>query len=143
MSNEYPPPPPPPPGDDQGQGWGAQQPPPGYQPPPPGYQPPPPGYGYPQGYAQQPPKNSTLAVIALVTGILSVIPCCWGCGVFSIAAIVLGVLGKKEIAESNGAKTGASMAQWGLILGIVGIALSVLYWVLYATGVLDFTYTNM
>ena len=122
MSNEYPPPPPPPPGDDQGQGWGTPH-------------PPPPNYGYPQGYAQQPPKTSPMAVTALVTGILGLV--CCGCGVFSIAALVFGVLGKKEIAESNGAKTGAGMAQAGFILGIVGIVLSVLYWILIAVGTLD------
>jgi len=132
MSNEYPPPPPP--GDDQGSGWGQQ-------PPPPGQQPPPPGYGYDQGYGQQPPKNSVMAISSLVLGILGFV--CCGCGLFSIAAIVLGVLGKKEIAESNGAKTGAGMAQAGFILGIVGIAISVLYWILYAAGVFDFTYTNV
>jgi hypothetical protein len=137
MSNQYPPPPPPPPGDDQwgqGSGWGQQ-------PPPPGQQPPPPGYGYPQGYGQQPPKKSVMAISSLVLGILGFV--CCGCGLFSIAAIVLGILGKKEIAESNGTKTGAGMAQAGFILGIVGIAISVLYWILYAVGVFDFTYTNV
>lgn len=144
MSNEYPPPPPPP-GDDQsgaaGGGWGTPPPPPPA--PPGGYGPPPPGYGqpYPQGYGQQPPpKNSALAITSLVLGILSVIPCCWGCGVFGIAAIVLGVLGKKEIAESNGAKTGAPLAQWGFILGIVGLVVSVIYWILIGTGAIDLSY---
>jgi hypothetical protein len=136
MSNEYPPPPPPP-GDDQsgaqGGGWGTPPPPP---PASPGG-PPPPGYGqpYPQGYGQQPPKNSAMAITSLVLGILG-IPCC-GCGVFSIAALVLGILGKKEIAESNGAKTGAGLAQAGFILGIIGIVFSVLYWILLASGALD------
>ena len=136
MSNQYPPPPPP--GDDQwgqGSGWGQQP------PPPPGQQPPPPGYGYGQGYGQQPPKNSVMAISSLVLGILGFL--CCGCGLLSIAAIVLGVLGKKEIAESNGTKTGAGMAQAGFILGILGIAISVLYWILYAAGVFDFTYTNV
>ena len=133
MSNEYPPPPPPPPeqppGGDQGAGWGAQQ-------------PPPPGYGYPQGYAQQPPKNSVMAITSLVTGILGIL--CCGCGVLSIAAIVLGILSKKEIAESNGTKTGAGMAQAGFILGIVGVALGILYWILVAAGTFDVnTYSDM
>lgn len=131
MSNEYPPPPPPPPGDDQGQGWGT--------PPPP----PPPGYGqqYPQGYGQQPPKNSGMAITSLVLGILGVV--CCGCGLFSIAAVVFGHLGKKEIAESGGTKTGAGMAQAGFILGLVGIAISVLYWILIALGTFDLnTYSD-
>ena len=132
MSNEYPPPPPPPPGDDQGQGWGT--------PPPP----PPPGYGQqpPQGYGQQPPKTSGMAITSLVLGILGIV--CCGCGLFSIAAAVLGYLGKKEIAESNGTKAGAGMAQAGFILGLVGIAISVLYWILIALGTFDLnTYSEL
>jgi hypothetical protein len=130
MSNDYPPPPPPPPGDDQGQGhpgqgWGSTPPP-----------PPPPNYGYPPGYAQQPPKSSPMAITALVLGIVGLV--CCGCGVvFSVAAVVFGILGKKEIAESNGTKTGAGMAQAGFILGIVGIVISVLYLLLVAAGTID------
>lgn len=148
MSNQYPPPPPPE-GQDPSQ-WG-QQPPPGQEPPPWGQQPPPPGYGGPgyggqgyggpgyggQGYGGQPPKRSTLAVVGLVLGILGVIPCCWGCGVFSIGALVTSYLGKKEIAESNGTRTGADLAKWGWILGIAGLAFTVIYWILIATGVID------
>ena len=106
------------------------------QPPPP----PPGGYGAPQpGYGQE-PKNSTMAIIALVMGILGVIPCFWGCFVFSIAGLVLGILGKKEIATSGGTKKGAGMAQWGFILGIIGIVIGVLYWILIISGAIDLSY---
>jgi hypothetical protein len=107
-----------------------------YPPPPPQ---PPSGYGY--GYVQ-PTKNSGMAIASLVLGILGLV--CCGCGVFSIAALVLGHLGKKEIAESNGTKTGAGLAQAGFILGIVGVVLGVLYWILTAVGTFDFnTYSNV
>jgi hypothetical protein len=79
------------------------------------------------------PKNSVMGIIALVLGIIGVIPCFWACGVFQIGAIVLGILGKKEVQESNGAKKGENLAQWGFILGCVGLALAVLYWILFAT----------
>lgn len=105
----------------------------GTPPPPPGGQPP---YGDSAGgpgMGVQEPKNSVMAVIALVTGIIGVIPCFWGCFVFQIAAVVLGLLGKREIAESQGTKKGEGMAQWGLILGIVGIILAVGYWILFFT----------
>jgi hypothetical protein len=83
-----------------------------------------------------------MAITALVTGILG-IPCC-GCGVFSIAAIVFGLLGKKEIAESNGTRTGAGIAQAGFILGVVGVVLTVLYWILIAVGTFDLnTYSDI
>lgn len=105
-------------------------------PPPPGYGAPPPGYGG----GVQPPKKSVMAIIALVTGIIGVIPCFWGCFVFSIAGVVLGILGKKEIRESNGMKTGDGQAQWGLILGIIGLVLGLIYWILIVSGVIDLNY---
>jgi len=107
-------------------------------------EPPPPQYGAPQppygGAAPQ--KNSGMAIAGLVLGIVGVIPCFWGCLIFSILGIVFGQLGKKDIRDSNGAKKGDGLAQWGFILGVIGVALGVLYWILVATGVIDITYTN-
>ncbi len=105
--------------------------------------PPPPGYGQQSPYGgAQPQSTSVMSIISLVTGILGIFPCCT-IGVFSIAAIVLGVLGKKEIAESQGTKKGAGMAQAGLITGIVGLVLGVLYWVLVVANVINFdTYSD-
>lgn len=101
--------------------------PPGYGNQPPGTPPPPPGYGggQPNWGGQQPQGTSVLAIISLATGILGILCCTWF--VFSIAAAVLGFLGKKEIDE--GKKTGRGMAMAGLILGIVGIVLGVVMWV--------------
>jgi len=81
-----------------------------------------------------------MSVIGLVLGIIGAIPCFWGCFVFSIGAVILGMLGKKDIRESNGAKKGEGMAKWAVILGIVSIVLGVLYWILVATGAIDITY---
>jgi hypothetical protein len=69
-----------------------------------------------------------MAIISLVTGILGILCCGWF--VFSIAALILGFLGKKEIDDSQGAKKGGGLALAGLILGGVGIALGILNWVL-------------
>ena len=89
-------------------------------------------HGYGQPYGQQPwggpPRQSGLAIASLVTGILGIFFC--GCLVVAIAALVLGIFGKKEIRESNGAKVGHGMAQAGCILGIVGIAIGLAYWAL-------------
>ena len=114
-----------------GQPPGGQQPPYGGQPP--GGQP----YGG-GGYGGQEQKTSVMAIISLVTGIVA-IPCC-GCIVFSLAAIVLGFLGRKEIAESGGAKKGDGLAKAGLILGIVTLVLAVIYWILVGTGTFDSNY---
>lgn len=82
------------------------------------------GYGY--GYA--PPKNETLAIVALVCGIVAFPMMCL-CGIFSIplsiAAVVCGLVGRKKIKESNGQLTGDGMALAGLILGCVAAALSI------------------
>ena len=95
--------------------------------------PPPPGGGYGQpayGGAPQRAPMSVLSIISLVTGILG---CC--CPIFSIAAIVLGVLGRKE--TENGAKRGGGMATAGLVLGIVFIAINIVYWILVGADVID------
>lgn len=115
----------------------------GSPPPPPGggggYGAPPPGGGYggggPAYGGAQPQSTSVMAIISLVTGILSII--CCGSFIFGIAAVILGFLGRKEINESGGAKKGAGMAMAGLILGAVGVALSALYWILVVASGFD------
>jgi len=151
MSDQPPPPPPP-------DGYGQQPPPGGYGAPPPVPGGQPPAYGQPAdpygqgagGYGQQPPsygmptpgagagKTPPMAIVSLIAGILG-IPCC-GCFVFGIVAAVTGYLAKKEIAESQGTKGGANLAQWGFILGLVGIGLGVLVTILRLTGVIDTSY---
>jgi hypothetical protein len=109
-----------------------------YGTPPP---PPPPQYGAPGPYgAGQPAKNSGMAITSLVLGIIGIFPCCT-IGIFSILAIVFGVLGRKNIDASNGAQKGRGLAQAGLILGVVGLVLGIAYWIVAAaTGNLNFTY---
>ncbi len=105
-------------------------------------EPPPPQYGAPQppygGAAPQ--KTSGMAIAGLVLGIIGAIPCFWGCLIFSILGVVFGQLGLRDIASSNGAKKGEGLAKWGFYLGIAGIALGILYWILVATGAIDITY---
>lgn len=116
--SDTPPPPPPPPGSGgPGGGYGG-----GYGDGYGGY----PGGGY-GGYAQ--PQTSKKAIWALVTGILG-----FCCGPSAIVAIVLGVMGKRDIAASNGSLKGAGMAQAGLVLGIIALVLSLIYYLLLATG---------
>lgn len=72
-----------------------------------------------------PPDNSGkgMAVGALVCGIVSVV-FCWLFYVAipaSLVAIVLGVLARKKLPQG-----GAGMATAGLVLGIIGLGLSVL-----------------
>ena len=127
----YPPPPPEQP-DDSG---GTPPPPPPPPPPPygapPGYGAPPPGYGYPAGGGYAVPGSNKKAMWSLILGILSL----FCCGVVTgIAAIVLSQQAKQEIRASGGVQTGEGQAQAGLVLGIIGIAITVLGIVVFAAS---------
>jgi hypothetical protein len=76
----------------------------------------------PSGPSAEVPNSST-AVISLITGILGLtfLPV-----VGSIVALITGSMAKREIAESAGALGGEGMAQVGVILGWIGIGLTVL-----------------
>jgi hypothetical protein len=89
---------------------------------------PPPGYAaYGGGGNYGPSGNSGKAVTALVCGILSIV-ICGGLVVPAVLAIVFGVQGRREIDSSNGRLTGRGMATAGLVLGIIGLALTPLLW---------------
>jgi hypothetical protein len=100
------------------------------------------GYGYGQpGY--QSPQQSGLAVAALVLGIVGIVGvcCCGFLGVVGIGGVICGLLAKKEIRESRGAKTGDGLALAGIITGAIGIALGIASVVLvFAVGVFDYGY---
>lgn len=112
-----------------------------YPPPPPpgggGYPPPPPGaggYGQPGGYAQ--PQSNKKALWSMILGIVSIV-CC---GILAgIPALILGNIAKKEIAAAGGMQSGGGMAKAGVILGIISIALTIIYIILYVTGVMTFS----
>ena len=74
-------------------------------------------------------KNDGMSVAALITGIASIpLLCVCGLGLVSgIVAIVLGVLGRKNVRESNGMLTGDGMALAGAICGGVAVLLGIAY----------------
>jgi hypothetical protein len=84
-----------------------------------------PGYGQPYGYGPpsgyRPQKTNTLAIVSLVTSLL------WLCGAGSLAAIICGHLGLREIDRSGGTQTGRGMAIAGLVIGYLGLIAAVLY----------------
>ena len=87
----------------------------------------------PGGPFQGAPKNDGMSVAALVTGIASIPMLCF-CGlglVGGIVAVVLGIMGRKNVRESNGALTGDGMALAGAICGGVAVLLGVLYMVFW------------
>jgi hypothetical protein len=68
-------------------------------------------------------KTNTMALVSLIAGIL-------GLTLFpflgSIAAVITGNIGRKEIAASGGAETGDGMAMAGVVMGWIGVGLGVL-----------------
>jgi len=88
--------------------------------------------------AQTPPekKSNPLALLSLIAGIISVlallinfcVPCVGVPGVlFGIAGAVMGFIARKQIDESQGEQTGRQMAVIGMITGIVGAGVSLLW----------------
>lgn len=74
-------------------------------------------------------ENKTLAIVSLVTGILSVL-CCSSIFVVGLAAIVIGFIAKSK-ADSNPNEFGGKGLAWGgIITGGVSMLFGVLYWIL-------------
>ena len=74
-------------------------------------------------------KGNALAIVSLVTGILSIVCCCsplisWITGA---AGIVCGVLGMKRCEKIG-------MARIGMILGIVGVVIGVIMFIINLVG---------
>jgi hypothetical protein len=121
--------PPPYPGDDPGlPSYGSIPPPPpsgGGTPPPP----PPPSGGVPGWPPTGPvsPVQNQKALAALILGLVSIplMFCCIGLGT-GVVALVLGIVGRKEIQASGGTQTGDGMALTGIIIGIIAIIFSIL-----------------
>ncbi len=82
---------------------------------------------YPQ--YQSAPQNSTLSIISLIAAIcgFTVFPV-----IGSIVAVVTGHMAKSEIARCGGTLGGAGAATWGLVLGYIGVGLSVVGLCLFA-----------
>jgi hypothetical protein len=78
-----------------------------------GYQPSYQSGGYPGPY--QSAGTNGLAVASLVLGILWV----WGLG--AILALIFGIVGRRQIANSNGRQGGGGLATAGIVLGSLGI----------------------
>jgi hypothetical protein len=83
----------------------------------------------PPGGAPQQPSN-TLGLLALIFGIAS-IPIAICCALltlpFGIAGVVLGVMGKQKAAQ--GLATNGSQANIGLITGVIGLAIGILWFI--------------
>jgi hypothetical protein len=93
------------------------------------------GYGAPQQFGAQ---RNGMALGSMITGIVSMpLTCCWIGGLTGIVAIVLGIMARKQIAESQGRQEGGGMATAGIITGAVAVVLFILMVLLWVTGAFD------
>ncbi|MFP4394290.1 MAG: DUF4190 domain-containing protein [Anaerolineales bacterium] len=75
----------------------------------------------PIGDAKPTSTNAILSLILSILGVIGIVPV-----IGSILGLVFGYNARNEIQESAGDLSGESMAQWGIILGWVGLALVLL-----------------
>ena len=74
----------------------------------------------------------TLAIVSLVTGILSFLQCC-NFFIMPIVAVVTGILAKKEIKQKPDQLTGDGLALAGIILGVLGFLIYTVLVILQVT----------
>ena len=79
-------------------------------------------YTPPPGQPPSAAPNNQLAVGSIIASAIGLF-----CGIGSIIGIVLGVVAKNQIKASNGTQGGDNLATIGIVLGAVGIALSLLW----------------
>jgi hypothetical protein len=75
-----------------------------------------------------PPKTNPMAIGSLVLSLL------WLGGLGSVGAVVLGHMAKREITRSQGRQSGANLATAGLAIGYIGLAIMVVYLLIYVAA---------
>lgn len=93
---------------------------------------PPPGYGYGYGYYVQ-RKTSGMAIASMVLGIVSsvtLLPLIFGIG--PLIGLLLGLQARKDIAADASHMEGEGFATAGVILGLSGLILALLFWIFVA-----------
>jgi hypothetical protein len=75
-------------------------------------------------------KSNQLALWAMITGIISLIPCCWG--ILGAVSIVLGCIALSQI-KKNPQQTGSGFAITGIVLGILSLILAVVLTLIFVS----------
>jgi hypothetical protein len=97
----------------------------------PSWTPPPPQYQYYPGYQQRPPTNG-MAIAAMVVSIVGLAGlCAWGPLSLFVSPVgaILGHVAKRKVKTTG--EAGDSMALVGIILGWIGLGLSILLAAVY------------
>ncbi len=98
-----------------------------------------PGASYSTGTMASQTTNG-MAIAALVCGILGIVSCGYTFFVAPVLAIIFGVIAKKQIAQR--AQAGAGLATAGLVLGIIGVVISVLIILFFVLAVFSSSTTT-
>ena len=78
-----------------------------------------------------------LSLVSMGTGIAGIIICCcWGLPIFSVIALVTGFIAKNQT-KANPRPDLKTFIMTGLVTGAIGLLISIVYWILVATGVID------
>ena len=89
------------------------------------------GWGQQGGTAPYRVATNGLAVAALVLGIIGIPGIFVLVNIFSVLALIFGLVSRSQIQKSGGTQGGAGMAMAGIVLGTIGIALDVI-WIIVA-----------
>ena len=87
-------------------------------------------------FADEPAAAAAVNRLALASVVLGA---AWLAGIGSVLALVLGVVAKRQIAESEGAQGGGGYASLGIVLGMVGLVALVVVAVLVGLATLPST----
>lgn len=83
-------------------------------------------YQPPAGPPPAAPPNNQMAIGSIIASAIGLF-----CGIGSIIGIVLGVVAKNQIKASGGTQGGDNLATIGIVLGAVGIVLSIFWRVVF------------
>ena len=70
---------------------------------------------------------------SFVLSMVNIIPCFWFFPLPAVLGVVFGFISRNQIKNNPGAK-GKGLATAGLIIGVIFVAVSVIIWVVIATG---------
>ena len=88
------------------------------------------GFDYAAGFApSQSYGTNGYAIASLVLGII------WIGGLGSLLAVIFGGIARSQINRTGGRQAGGGMAMAGLVLGIVGVVLTTIWYIAIATAV--------
>lgn len=93
-------------------------------------------YATPSGDSPQPTKTNGLAITSLVLGIVAIpCTCFYGTGIlFGIAALITGLIARRQIKESDGTQSGDGLAIAGMILGVLAVLAMIAMGILLLMG---------